>query len=55
MGALATQWNVRWNISKIQYLTPFKLGTAIIGSPLEVYSEPCQIAAMECAAKNFSH
>ena len=51
MGALATQWNVQWNISKIQYLTPFKLGTAIIGSPLEVYSEPCQISKMECATK----
>ena len=24
-GSLATQWNVRWNISKIQYLTPLKL------------------------------
>ena len=24
-GSLATQWNVRWNISKIQYLNPLKL------------------------------
>ena len=30
-GSLATQWNVQWNISKIQYLTPLKLGMAIIG------------------------
>ena len=24
-GSLATHWNVKWNISKIQYLTPLKL------------------------------
>ena len=67
-GSLATQWNVRWNISKIQYLTSLKLhhnyrvtlSCNALGkedggrarSSSEVCSEPCQISKMECSTKS---